>query len=506
MPDAAANYAYWQQNGQFWVEEYQRRRANTARYGLQEIVLATIVDANLPARVLEFGCGVGRHLSYLSGLPDAEVHGVDQSPTMLAGVPHFVSDPAVVARARLIEPLGRLPHADREFDIVFSAEVLIHVRPEDLDGRLAELVRVCRGSLLHLEPPADYVLAAAEHDGCWYHDLVAAYARLGLAARRIGRPVEAQELVVVDLDPARPLRVPGAAMLRHVLEVEASLQPGTDRIAPAVAVPSAVGSSEAENTHGVGDEYFPTQRPLEQNIVTITDLDRKYGASVGPVPTSARVIPPALKICVPLANEEELKFAAACRLPFQIEGYQDSYMHDIIRAFRLISGRKTYLEVGTFDRGNLAYVARLLADDALLIGVDMQEEEDRDRLLRSQLKPGQTYISVVGDSRDPATVANVQNALRGHALDAVFIDGGHTAHTVMCDYVSYGELVAPNGLVMFHDSMWEGNDTFKGTADALAEIDRFDPIYLVNGVGAPHRFIRPMWRDEIWGVVGVHLT
>jgi 2-polyprenyl-6-hydroxyphenyl methylase/3-demethylubiquinone-9 3-methyltransferase len=236
MPDidplnVPENYAYWQKNGEFWVNEYKIRRTTTARYGLQEILLSCIIEANSPARVLEFGCGVGRHLSYLSRIPGVQIEGVDQSPTMLSGVPNFVGDSHV--QAHLIEPLGRLPFSDREFDIVYSAEVLIHVRPEDLDGRLAEMVRVCRGSLVHLEPPIDYVVFEDAHNGCWAHDLIAAYARLGLTARRIGRPIEAQELVVVGLDSSHPLRTPGEAALRHIYEVESFLQPTLDHAAQA---------------------------------------------------------------------------------------------------------------------------------------------------------------------------------------------------------------------------------------------------------------------------------
>lgn len=280
MSDVQANYAYWQRSGDFWVEEYQRRRATNARYGLQEILLATVMDANAPARVLEFGCGVGRHLSYLAQIPGTEVTGLDQSPTMLAGVRHLVGDAATAARVRLVEPTGRLPLADRLFDIVFSAEVLVHVRPEDLDDRLAELVRVCRGSLLHLEPPADYALVAEEHDGCWYHDLVAAYARIGLQARRIGRPVEAQELILVDLDPARPLRVPGDGVLRHMLAVEASLQTGlagAPAPAPAEAVSSRCSAAAARLARRVATLESTSPEAVEAALAA---LPEEYRAKV----------------------------------------------------------------------------------------------------------------------------------------------------------------------------------------------------------------------------------
>src|SRR5439155_19359259 len=76
-------------------------------------------------------------------------------------------------------PAGRLPYADGEFDVVFTTEVLVHVRPEDVRGVARELLRVCRGHLLHLETSAEYELCEAAHDGCWQHDLVTLYRELG---------------------------------------------------------------------------------------------------------------------------------------------------------------------------------------------------------------------------------------------------------------------------------------------------------------------------------------
>lgn len=251
-------------------------------------------------------------------------------------------------------------------------------------------------------------------------------------------------------------------------------------------------------------DYFPTQGAELSLETTITNEDRAYGAPLGPVPRSFLRIPAWLSKCAGPATDEEIAYALKCRAPFAIPGYPDPYMPDIVRAFRLVSRARTYIEIGTFDRGNLAYVSQLLADDALLIGVDIQAESDRDARLRSVLKPSQRYVSVVGDSRAPATIDAALAALDGLPLDCVFIDGGHTAHAVMCDYVNFGERVRPEGLVMFHDSLWEGDARFKGTSEALSEIDRFDPIYLVPGAAPCRRFMRAMWKDEIWGVVGVH--
>ena len=69
----------------------------------------------------------------------------------------------------------------------------------------------------------------------------------------------------------------------------------------------------------------------------------------------------------------------------------------------------------------------------------------------------------------------MNDLLGGAKADAAFIDGGHDAFTAMHDYVNYGALLRDDGLAMFHDSLWEGSEEYKGVADALCEIDRLDP-------------------------------
>ncbi|MFA6044327.1 MAG: class I SAM-dependent methyltransferase, partial [Phycisphaerales bacterium] len=82
-------------------------------------------------------------------------------------------------------PVGRLPYADGSFDIVYTSEVLIHVRPEHLSGILAELLRVAKWQVLHFEPAEHTPISTDSHDGCWRHDLPAAYSALGVTCETL---------------------------------------------------------------------------------------------------------------------------------------------------------------------------------------------------------------------------------------------------------------------------------------------------------------------------------
>ena len=87
------NYRYWQENGSGWFAEYRRRKAFIPHLHLQEILIAMVASRATPAKVLEYGCGVGRHLSYLHRIPGITIRGFDQSPTMIAEIERWAPQP-----------------------------------------------------------------------------------------------------------------------------------------------------------------------------------------------------------------------------------------------------------------------------------------------------------------------------------------------------------------------------------------------------------------------------
>lgn len=220
----APNYRYWQEHGGEWGGEYDQRKTWSVKYHIAEIMLSEYIRNHAPARVLEFGCGVGRHLRHLAQLDGIEVHGYDQSPTMVEQCARW-ADPAWFAqRVRLGPPIGRLPYEDAAFDVVYTSEVLVHVRPEDLPGILAELIRICRGHVLHLEPAPHTAICAEAHDGCWNHDLVAAYAAIGRTCERLDAGYDEHAPYRVTVAAAPRYTWP-AALLALLRRMESDLRP-----------------------------------------------------------------------------------------------------------------------------------------------------------------------------------------------------------------------------------------------------------------------------------------
>ncbi len=209
-PKVSENYAYWREHGGVWADEYALRKRRQPYFHLQEIMIADYAlrtAERRPAglgnlRVLELGCGPGRHLRNLSRLPGIDVYGYDQSETMVSGMLRWTGPEWIKEHVTVGMPTGRLPFEDGSFDLVYTSEVLVHVRPEDLEGILSELLRVSRGQVLHIEPSEAAQICRVAHDGCWKHDLVAAYERMGRKAEALPGGYRLQSPTRVAIDPA----------------------------------------------------------------------------------------------------------------------------------------------------------------------------------------------------------------------------------------------------------------------------------------------------------------
>jgi SAM-dependent methyltransferase/glycosyltransferase involved in cell wall biosynthesis len=157
-------------------------------------------------RLLELGCGFGRHLKYLHRLGHLDVYGCDISEPMIASVGEYLDDGTWAGEhTRVVSPDQPLPYPDRWFDMAFTCEVLIHVSPEDLDRTFAELLRVSDERLVLIEnvrTQGERVDTLA-HDGCWFHDFDALADRMGMPRAKVITEVIPDQHVYLFEIPAR---------------------------------------------------------------------------------------------------------------------------------------------------------------------------------------------------------------------------------------------------------------------------------------------------------------
>jgi len=88
---------------------------------------------------------------------------------------------------------------------------------------------------------------------------------------------------------------------------------------------------------------------------------------------------------------------------------------------------------------------------------------------------------VIGSSQDPVSVAKVYDNY--DSIDFLFIDGGHSYKAVLADWLLYAPLVAPGGMVAFHDSK-EINEENGGVPRLLNELQsgKFNQTYNLHHI------------------------
>ncbi len=226
MSKIAPNYRYWRQPEGDWGSEYDRRKTRHAYYHIQEMMITDHIAHHAPCRVLEWGCGTGRHLNNLARLPGVEVFGFDQSQSMLDMGFKWATAEWRASHLAVGDPTEGLPYDNGAFDIVFTCEALLHTRPEDLEGRLSELARVCRGHILHIESPPSWAGYSPSCEGCWGHDLIAAYNHLDRDCEILTSGFSHQAPYLVKLNPASVRWQWSAAMLSIYQRLDRSLEDG----------------------------------------------------------------------------------------------------------------------------------------------------------------------------------------------------------------------------------------------------------------------------------------
>ncbi len=94
-------------------------------------------------RILDLGCGSGRHIVFLAK-HDFEVHGVDVSPVGIKLAKRWMEDEKLAASFIIGSIYNKLPYANAFFDAVISVQVIHHNTAENIRGLIAEIWRVLK--------------------------------------------------------------------------------------------------------------------------------------------------------------------------------------------------------------------------------------------------------------------------------------------------------------------------------------------------------------------------
>jgi SAM-dependent methyltransferase len=134
-----------------WEKIYRDGRSISKFH--QEIEnISNLLVRNECKRILDLGCGTGRHLIYLAE-KGFELYGLDSSPTGLAVILQKLYKKNLTAHLSLHDILD-LPYEDNFFDALISIQVIHHNKTNNIRRTIREISRVLReGGILWVTIP-----------------------------------------------------------------------------------------------------------------------------------------------------------------------------------------------------------------------------------------------------------------------------------------------------------------------------------------------------------------
>jgi predicted O-methyltransferase YrrM len=157
---------------------------------------------------------------------------------------------------------------------------------------------------------------------------------------------------------------------------------------------------------------------------------------------------------------------------------------------------RTVVEIGTQAGGTTFLLGRLLPDVSLLVGVDLRV---RNALrLRAFARAGLEQRFISGNSNEGGTRDLLVQALGGASIDLLFIDGDHSFRGAAHDFRAYRTLVAPGGLIAFHDIV--PDSTLRSGQDSLAWVGEVPVLWdLLREQYRSHEFV-DSWEQDGRGI------
>lgn len=161
------------------------------------------------------------------------------------------------------------------------------------------------------------------------------------------------------------------------------------------------------------------------------------------------------------------------------------------------------LEIGTANGGTLYLWTQAAAEDATIVSVDLPGGRfgggyppPRARFYHQFARPKQHLHLLRLDSHLPSTLTEVRGVFGGEPVDFAFIDGDHTYPGVKADFLEYGPLVRPGGLIAFHDILLSPRSPAKEVHLLWDQIKREHETW---------EFIDPDARREGHRIIGIGL-
>jgi cephalosporin hydroxylase len=114
----------------------------------------------------------------------------------------------------------------------------------------------------------------------------------------------------------------------------------------------------------------------------------------------------------------------------------------------------TVLEIGSWHGGSLYQMMKRADSEAQIMSISEDISEGTTDLICSWAKDfGHTALVIKGDSHDSIVLEKARSFF-SVGLDLLFIDGDHSYEGCKQDFMDYGPLILPGGLIVLQDIIW----------------------------------------------------
>lgn len=187
--------------------------------------------------------------------------------------------------------------------------------------------------------------------------------------------------------------------------------------------------------------------------MNVTNLRPAIGSYVRRYTAAVRELRRIRKVAQNVTFHEAYAFAEA-ELQMAQKREEIQWLFELVRAVR----PRVVLEIGLDFGGTFFFWSRAAACDAHLLAIDSKPVGrfgiwSPFALVRRGFAVGSQRVSLLmdRDSHSEATRELVATLLDGRLVEFLFIDGDHSHDGVWQDFHMYSTLVAPGGLIAFHD-------------------------------------------------------
>lgn len=174
---------YWKLRGNNYLQE---QRSNPKyikdQLRIQEEKIINLLKNSTFNNVVEFGCGYGRFTKILvEQLKPENYVAIDISEGQINNAKNYVNNDKVKFHCLKIQEFN----SKEKFDLVFSAEVLMHIPFSNIEQVIKKMISLCSKKIVTIDWYNDQKIGKESRGYCFMHDYSKLFMKMGVKSVKI---------------------------------------------------------------------------------------------------------------------------------------------------------------------------------------------------------------------------------------------------------------------------------------------------------------------------------